>query len=295
MLFNKYKLKDLIKEYDIMTFKFKLLRKQRDSLLCVGLDTLLDKIPYFLQSSENAIFEFNKRIIDATSDLVCAYKLNLAFYLSAGVKGIEALANTTRYIPRDIPVICDAKFSDVGHVSKVNAKAIFETYSFDGVTLNPYLGRDGVQPFLEYEDRGIFLVCRTSNKTAEELQHLKCNGLELFEVVARKAVEWNEKGNLGLVVGALSPEVLKRAREIIGEEMQILIPGIGAQCGDLESAIKFGTNSKGERAIVNSARAIIYAGQAEDFDSAARKAAFTLKSEMNRLRGVKKGAARSNF
>ncbi len=271
-----------------MTFKSKLLKKQRESLLCVGLDTVLDRIPYFLRSSEDAIFKFNSRIIAATRDLVCAYKLNLGFYLSAGVKGMEALAKTIANIPKDIPVICDAKFCDVSHASKAYAKAVFETYGFDAVTLNPYLGRDGVQPFLEYEDKGIFIVCRTSNKSAQELQHLKCNGAELFEVVARKAVEWNEKNNLGLVVGALFPEALKRAREIVGEEMQILIPGIGAQCGDVECAIKFGTNSRGDKAIINSARAIIYASEAEDFDIAARKAALALKSDIDRLRRMKR-------
>ncbi|MEM2924803.1 MAG: orotidine-5'-phosphate decarboxylase [Methanocellales archaeon] len=271
-----------------MEFKSKLLRKQRESLLCIGLDTLLDKIPVFLRSSEDAIFEFNKRIINSTCDLVCAYKLNLGFYLSSGAKGVEALTRTVAYIPRDIPVICDAKFCDVGHASKVYAKAVFETYGFDAVTVNPYLGRDGVQPFLEYEDKGVFLICRTSNKSALELQHLKFkDGVELFEIVARKAMEWNEKGNLGLVVGALSPEALKRAREIVGEEMQILIPGIGAQCGDLECAVKFGTNSSGDKAIINSARAIIYAGEAEDFDSTAREAAYALKSEIDRLRRKK--------
>lgn len=274
-----------------MTFNSKLLKKQRESLLCIGLDTLLDRIPVFLQSSENAIFEFNKRIIDATRDLVCAYKLNLGFYLAAELKGVQALAKTVAYIPRDIPVICDAKFSDVGHASKVYARAVFETYGFDAVTLNPYLGRDGVQPFLEYEDKGIFIVCRTSNKSAQELQHLKCkNGEELFEIVAGKAVEWNDKGNIGLVVGALSPEALKKAREIAGEEMQILIPGIGAQCGDVECAVKFGTNSSGDKAIINSARAIIYASEAEDFDSAARKAAFALKSDIEHLRRKKQCA-----
>ncbi len=273
-----------------MTFESKLLKRQRTSLLCVGLDTLVERIPHSLHSGD-AIFEFNKRIIDATGDLVCAYKPNLAFYLAEGTKGIEALTRTIEYIPGDIPVICDAKVCDVSHTARAYAKAAFETLNFDAITLTPYLGRDGIQPFLEYKDKGIFIVCRTSNKSALDFQHLRSEGAELYQIVARKAVEWNENGNIGLVGGAIFPEALKEIRKIVGEEMQILIPGIGAQCGDLECAVKFGTNSKAERAIINSSRAIIYAGEGNDFDQAARKAAVALKIDIDRIRSGKRRAS----
>ena len=216
-----------------MNFTDKLLNisRKNKSLLCVGLDPSPELMPRV------SIVEFNKAIITATSDLVCAYKPNLAFYEALGVEGLTILEKTVEYIPADIPIIGDAKRGDIGNTAKAYAKALFSTFGFDAATVNPYLGFDSLEPFISYHDKGVFILCRTSNKGASDFQDLPCvSGPPLYEVVAQKAKQWNAYGNVGLVVGATYPEELKKVRSIC-PGMCLLIPGIGAQGGDLDSAV----------------------------------------------------------
>jgi orotidine-5'-phosphate decarboxylase len=268
-----------------MRFVEKLLNisKKNNSLLCVGLDTDIEKVPRLLLKKEDPVFAFNKKIIDATSDLVCAYKPNLAFYEAIGIKGWEALQKTCEYIPKDIPLILDAKRGDIGNTSRMYAKAIFEDLKGDAVTVSPYLGEDSISPFLKYEDKCAFILCLTSNQGAQDFQLQKIEDKPLYELVAEKILQWNEKGNCGLVVGATYPDQLKKIREIVGK-LPILIPGIGAQKGDLEKTIRFGTDKQGNLAIINSSRGIIYASDDDDFADRAREKAKKLRDEINLFR-----------
>jgi len=255
---------------------------KRDSLVCLGLDPDPELMP------DIGILEFNKAIIDATCDLVGAYKANLAFYEAAGIDGLTALMKTVEYIPEDIPIIGDAKRGDIGNTARHYAKAIFETLGFDSVTVNPYLGYDAVEPFLSYHDKGVFLLCRTSNSGAADFQSLSCLSPDsceqkpLFAVVAQKAKEWNKHGNMGLVAGATYPEELKLIR-MICPDMMLLIPGIGAQEGDLARAIHCTMPAKGQRAIFASSRRILYASKGHDFAQAAREAAGQLRTNINSI------------
>jgi len=254
-------------------------RKNR-SLLCVGLDSDPAQIPDGL-----SVIEFNKAIIDATSDLVCAYKPNVAFYEAQGADGFDTLKRTVEYIPDDIPVIADAKRGDIGNTAKAYARALFTHFNFDATTVSPYLGLDSLEPFIEYQDKAIFILCRTSNAGAVDFQSLLCeseNGSRLlFEVVAHKAGQWNIHGNIGLVVGATYPEELKLIRQM-QPEMPLLIPGIGAQGGDLALTVRYGVDARGEKAVINSSRQIIFASKEKDFAEAARQAALALRDGINR-------------
>jgi orotidine-5'-phosphate decarboxylase len=267
-----------------MNFVKKLLNiyKKNNSLVCIGLDTDIERIPDFLHGSTDPVFEFNKRIIDSTEDLVISYKLNIAFYEARGLEGIKTMIKTVRYIPNEIPVIVDAKRNDIGNTARMYAKALFETYSFDATTVNPYMGYDSIEPFLDYKDRGVIVLCRTTNPGARDFQDLNC-GKPLYEIVAESVKKWNVYGNCGVVAGATSPKQLKKIREIVGEDILILIPGIGIQGGNLEDAVIHGTNSHGEMAIINSSRRIIYASNDEYFAETARKATIGMRSEINRL------------
>lgn len=255
---------------------------QNNSLLCVGLDTDAKKIPPFLiESSATPLFEFNKAIIDATKDLVCAYKLNMAFYEAEGLQGMEALERTVRYIPKNIFVILDGKRNDIGNTAQKYAHALFETLHADAVTINPYLGKDGIAPFLEYKDKCSFILCRTSNPSAHDFQDLTVLTAPLYQVVAKKIREWNTNNNCGAVVGATYPEELKVVRGILGDDIPLLIPGIGKQGGDIEKTIQNGTNTDGEMAIINSSRDIIFAGKSQDFADHSRKKAEALRNDIN--------------
>jgi orotidine-5'-phosphate decarboxylase len=259
--------------------------KKNDSLLCIGLDPDLKKIPSFLRDANDPIFEFNKRIIDSTKDLVIAYKPNLAFYEALGLHGLKSLAKTVRYIPDEIPVIADAKRGDVEHSSKAYAKAIFDVFNFDAITVNPYMGSDSVKPFLDYAEKGVFILCRTSNPGSKNFQDLCFDSKKfLYEIVAEHVMGWNVHKNCGLVVGATYPEELKKIRDTVGEDMPILIPGVGAQAGDLEKAVKFGTNSLGDMAIISASRVILYAGKERDFDKKARMFANCIREDINQFR-----------
>lgn len=253
--------------------------RKNQSLVCVGLDTDPKLMPDGI-----TVFEFNKAIIDATCDLVCAYKPNFAFYEAMGNEGLDALRRTVEYVPAVIPVIADAKRGDIGNTAKAYAEAIFGYFKFDASTVNPYLGFDSLEPFLQYYDKGIFILCRTSNPGAVDFQSLICEidgkKMPLFEIVAQKVSQWNTHGNIGLVVGATYPDELKIIRQS-HPTLPILIPGVGAQGGDLPMAVRNGVDAKGERAIINSSRQIIYASREKDFAVAARRAALTLRERIN--------------
>lgn len=263
--------------------KLKAISSKNNSLLCVGLDTDLNKIPKFLLKKKDPIFEFNKKIIDATCDLVCAYKPNMAFYEVYGKDGWESLEKTCKYIPKDIPIIIDAKRGDIGNTAKMYAKAFFDELKADGITLSPYMGQDAISPFLEYKDKCAFVLCLTSNLGAEDFQLLGMQDEPLYLKVARKVISWNRNKNCGLVVGATQAEQLKEIREI-AVDLPILIPGIGAQGGDLEMAARFGTDENGNLAIINSSRSILYASDQKDFAQKAKEEANKLKEEINLYR-----------
>lgn len=265
-----------------MAFMDKLLTASRDhrSLLCVGLDPdpgLMPKID---------VLQFNRDIIDATRDLVCAYKPNLAFYQALGVEGLVAMEKTREYIPKEIPVIADAKHGDIGNSARQYAKAIFDTFGFDAVTVNPYLGYDSLEPFINRTDRGIFVLCKTSNAGASDFQDLRylepetSNAAPLFQLVALKAKEWNVYGNIGLVVGATHAEALRTVRELC-PEMVLLVPGIGTQGGDLASAVRWGVDAQGQKAIICCSRQILYASKGDDFAMAARQEALKIRDQIN--------------
>ncbi len=248
------------------------------SLLCVGLDPWRAAMPI------DSIADFNRAIIDATSDLVCAYKPNWAFYEAEGISGIEALEATIDAVPDHVPVVLDAKRGDIGNTAIAYARAAFETWGADAVTVNPYQGRDAVLPFLDYADKGVFVLARTSNPGSAEFQdlHVRGPGTEgpLFEEVARQVAGWNDNGNVGLVAGATVPGELARVRGVAGT-VPILIPGVGAQGGDLEAAVRNGTHEDGRRALIAAARSVIYASDGADFAEAARAEAERLRDAIN--------------
>ena len=259
--------------------------RRNHSLVCVGLDPDPALMPEGV-----SVLDFNKAIIDATSSLACAYKPNLAFYEALGLEGMAALAATVKHVPSYIPVIADAKRSDIGNTAKAYARALFDYFGFDASTVNPYLGGDSVEPFLEYRDRGVIVLCRTSNAGAADFQSLVCETDKgrhpLYEIVAAKAAQWNKHGNVGLVVGATYPEELKTIRSTY-REMPLLIPGVGAQGGDLTLTVRYGVDTKAERTIINSSRGIIYAARGRDFAEAAARAASVLREQINQELGRK--------
>jgi orotidine 5'-phosphate decarboxylase subfamily 2 len=238
-----------------MTFQDKLNKivRKNNSLVCVGLDSDV-KTDQFL---------FNKAIINSTFDLVCSYKLNTAFYEAIGLKGIKALKATCDYLKSKfptIPVIIDAKRGDIGNTNKGYAKFVFEYLRGDAITVNPYLGEEAIRPFLNHKDRGIIILCRTSNPGAGEFQDLKVKGKPLYQVVAAQvAKKWNKNRNCLLVIGATYTDELRQVREIVGDKMTFLVPGIGTQGGDLQTTLKVGLNSKKQGLIINSSRGIIFA------------------------------------
>ena len=262
-----------------MKFVDKLLKASRanNSLLCVGLDPSPELMP------DIGVLEFNQAIIEATMDLVCAYKPNLAFYEAMGVDGMKALEKTVDCVPADIPVIGDAKRGDIGNTAQAYAQALFDILGFDAATVNPMMGFDALEPFVEYNEKGIFILCRTSNPGSSDIQDLLLSDGPLFEIIARRAQEMNRYGNLGLVVGATYPDELSRVRQLC-PDMPLLIPGIGAQGGELASAVRYGVNRRGEMALISSSRQVLYASRGSDFAAAAREVALKLRDEINRYR-----------
>jgi orotidine-5'-phosphate decarboxylase len=273
----------------LTAFRDKLLAAMRrsDSLLCVGLDIDPGRVPPTLLDDAGWIETFNRGIVEATSDLVCAYKPNLAFYEALGLQGWEGLRRTLAAIPPDIPVIADAKRGDIGSTSEAYARALFDELGFDAATLTAYVGLDGLEPFLRYDDRGLLILCKTSNPGSGDFQDLvvewRGERLPLYQVVARRVVEWNGRGNCGLVVGATYPTQLQEIRAL-ARDLPILIPGVGAQQGSLEEAVRLGADARGELAIVNVSRSILYAGGEDDWQEAARAEALRTVERMRRSR-----------
>ncbi len=259
--------------------------RDRDSLLCIGLDVDPQKIPPHIIKKEDPIFLFNKLIIDATADFVVAYKPNLAFYEALGQNGWDILKRTIDYIPEGVLKIGDAKRGDIGSTARKYAKSLFDL-GFDAVTINPYLGWDSVEPFVQDEKRGVFILCLTSNPGSQDFQYLSFKGEPLYKKITKKVVEWNTNGNCGLVVGATHPDELKTVRDI-APDLPFLIPGIGAQGGDLETSVFSGTDLHGEMAIINSSRGILYASPFEDFAEVSRSESKKLRDRMNHIRRKK--------
>ncbi|MBT4484893.1 MAG: orotidine-5'-phosphate decarboxylase [Candidatus Latescibacteria bacterium] len=255
--------------------------EKADSLVCVGLDTDMDKIPALLASQKDGGVKFNEAIIRSTSDLVCAYKPNSAFYEAMGSRGIEMLQRTCQIIPGDIPVILDIKRGDIGNTASKYADFAYDIIGADAVTVNPYMGFDAVRPFLR-EGKCVFVLCLTSNPSSEDFQMFDTSGGCLFEKVASKAVEWAEEGEVGIVVGATRPGYMKKIREIVGD-MPILVPGVGAQGGDVEAVIGE-CGGKSGSTVVNSSRAILYASSENDFPEAARRCLNDLRDKINSVR-----------
>jgi len=256
---------------------------KKRSFLCVGLDTEIEKIPSFLLKKKKPIFEFNKRIIDATHEFAVAYKPNVAFYESEGTEGWAALKDTVNYITKNYPdifVIADAKRGDIGNTSKMYAKAFFENMPFDAVTVAPYMGEDSVTPFLAYKDKWVVLLALTSNKGADDFQYHDEDGIKLFERVLSASKKWGTTNNLMYVVGATRAEMLKDIRRLVPEHF-LLVPGVGAQGGSLEEVAKYGMNNKCGL-LVNSSRGIIFAGSGTDFDVIAGQKAKETQLEMEK-------------
>jgi orotidine-5'-phosphate decarboxylase len=255
-----------------------------DSLLCVGLDPDPARFPTHLRERRDKIHTFCREIVDATADLACAFKPQIAYFASGAAD--EQLRDLITYIktrhPR-VPVILDAKRGDIGATAEQYAREVFERYGADAVTLSPYMGRDSIEPFLAYADRGAFLLCRTSNAGGDDLQMLDVGGVKLYERVAQLATRWSRNRQLGLVVGATYPAELARVRQIAGD-LPLLVPGIGAQGGDVQASVEAGQTADGTGLVINSSRAILYAGQGEDFAAHARKAAERTRDEINRSR-----------
>lgn len=257
--------------------------KKKKSFLCIGLDTDPQKIPTNLFDTDDPVFEFNKRIIDATNDLVIAYKPNLAFYEAFGFEGLKSLEKTVDYIKVNYPdifLIADAKRGDIGNTASFYARAFYQTMEFDAITLSPYMGEDSINPFLSYTGKWVILLALTSNTGSEDFQFLKSgnSGKKLFENVLQKSATWGNTDNTMFVVGATHPELFSEVRRIVPDHF-LLVPGIGAQGGDLGKICSNGLNSRCGL-IVNVSRSIIFKDSSGDFDKSARKEALHIQSEM---------------
>ncbi len=258
--------------------------KAKKSFLCTGLDSDIAKLPEHLLKEESPVFEFNKQIIDATAEFSVAYKPNLAFYESLGIKGWEALEKTVDYLRANHPeifIIADAKRGDIGNTSKLYAKAFFENMNFDAVTVAPYMGEDSVSPFLSYDEKWVILLALTSNKGADDFQYFTEDNTRLFEKVLTKSQDWAGKDQMMYVVGATRAEMLADIRKIAPEHF-LLVPGVGAQGGSLQEVAKFGMNDSCGL-LVNSSRGIIFADKTENFAKVAGEKAKEVKDEMEAL------------
>jgi orotidine-5'-phosphate decarboxylase len=292
-----------------MKFKDKLLSaaEVNNSWLCIGLDPDPAQIPKEFGEGAKGVGRFCRAVIDATCDLVCAYKPNAAFFEALGSAGWDILIEAVKTIPDHIPVILDCKRGDIGNTAQMYAKSAYEIIGADAVTLNPYLGIDSIEPFLKYQDKGAFILCLTSNPSAAEIQKkiilldeppsgenlspqskaktfaefFRISTSELYLYIARLILEWNKNDNIGLVVGATSPDELLSVRKAVGDEIPILIPGVGTQGGDLEKSVDYGSNSNGKLAVVNISRSIIYADGGEDFKNAVRRSAKSFRDRIN--------------
>lgn len=258
---------------------------KNNSLLCVGLDPDPAKFPAHLQGKPDAILEFCTAIVDATADVACSFKPQIAYFASCRAEDqLEALIAYIHEKHPGIPVILDAKRGDIGSTAEHYAKEAFERFAADAITVNPYMGRDSVEPYLAYPEKGVILLCRTSNPGGSDLQFLEVGGEKLYERVARLvAQDWNRTGQCALVVGATFPAEIARVREITGD-LPLLVPGIGAQGGDIAATVQAGRTANGTGLMINSSRAILYAGKGEDFAAAARQVAMATRDAINLYR-----------
>jgi orotidine-5'-phosphate decarboxylase len=257
--------------------------ESRHSLICLGLDLDPKRMPKSCGEGIKGMARFALQIIEATAEAVAAYKPNMAFYETLGPDGLSLLKLVCSRIPSETVIILDAKRGDIGNSAEFYARACYELYRADWVTVNPYMGHDSLRPFLEYKDKGIFVLCLTSNPGARDFQSLEIDGKPLYLHVARRVESWNKENNCGLVVGATYPEQLVEIREVAAE-MPILIPGIGAQGGDLELAVQNGTAAFKKPALINVSRSVLYASDDENYAQAARNEVDKLNNEINRLR-----------
>ncbi len=258
---------------------------RNDSLLCVGLDPDPAKFPAMHKGRSDAIFEFCRAIADATADLVCAFKPQIAYFAAHRAEDqLEALIRHIHETHPSIPVILDAKRGDIGATAEQYAREAFERYGADALTVNPYMGFDSVEPYLAWKDRGIIILCRTSNPGGSDLQFLETGGRRLYQHVAELvATKWNASGQCALVVGATFPAELAEVRRLVGD-MPLLVPGIGAQGGDIAATVSAGRTASGTGLMINSSRAILYAGKDEDYANAARRVAQETRDAINRFR-----------
>ena len=256
--------------------------QRNDSLLCVGLDPDPVKFPAHFAGQPDAIFRFCREIVDATADLVCSFKPQIAYFAAHRAEDqLEALIAHIHEKHSGIPVILDAKRGDIGSTAEQYAIEAFARYGADAVTVNPYMGRDSLEPYLAFADKGVILLCRTSNPGGSDLQFLDVGGEKLYERVARLAAsEWNGSGQIGLVVGATFPAEIARVRELTGD-MPLLVPGIGAQGGDIAATVEAGRTANATGLMINSSRAILYAGKDEDFAATARQVAAETRAAIN--------------
>lgn len=256
-----------------------------DTLLCVGLDPDPARLPRQFAAASHPLFEFGRAIVDATADLVCAFKPQIAYYAAARAENqLEmTIAHIHRHYP-GIPVILDAKRGDIGSTAEMYAREAFERYQADALTVNPYLGSDSLAPYLEFADKGVIVLCRTSNPGARDVQDIDSRGRKLYQIIAEKAArDWNARGNVLLVVGATYPEELAEIRAIAGD-MPLLVPGVGAQGGDVAAVVANGATADGKGLVISTSRAVLYAGSGEDYAQAARSAAQKLRDEINLCR-----------
>lgn len=260
-------------------------QKKNNSFLCVGLDPDLSKFPHSLLNNPSPLFSFNKAIIDATADLVCCYKPQIAYYAAVGAE--DQLKQSIDYIHNNypgIPVILDAKRNDIGSTAEMYAREAFERYTADALTVNPFMGSDTLEPFLKYKDKGVIVLCKTSNAGSADFQNRLIDGTPLYLLIAEKASrEWNKNNNVCLVVGATYPDEMKAVR-LAAPAIPFLVPGIGAQGGDVKSVLKNGSTKSGCSLIINSSRAIIHASSNDDFASKARNAALAQRDAINAAR-----------
>jgi len=264
--------------------KLKSIQAKNNSIISLGLDLDTKKMPNDYVGSIKKMFDYVHRLIDATSDKVCAYKPNIAFFERFGADGLSLLKQIVQRVPDDIPVIVDCKRGDIGNTASHYAAAMFEWLEADWVTINPYMGYDSIRPFIENKEKGAFVLCLTSNTGSKDFQHLVSDGMPLYRHVAEKVKYWNKDNNCGLVVGATQPEELKEIRSAAGD-MPILIPGVGAQGGDLETAVLNGTANFTKPALINVSRSVLYASLELDFAQRAREELTKLNDAVNAVRG----------
>ncbi len=272
-----------------MNFKerFQQITEAQNSLLCVGLDPDIKRLPESVKSDPDPLFKFCSEIVNSTKHVAAAFKPNFAFFEAHGSKGWAALEKLVALIPDNIIKLADAKRADIGSTSEMYARAIFENLGFDAVTVNPYLGRDAVEPFLQWPEKGAIILGITSNPGSRDFQHLQAGSEPVYKTVIRQVTEnWNAQNNCGLVVGATHPQELAEVRKL-APGMPFLIPGIGAQGGDLEQSVLNGTDESGGLALFNSIRCIIYKSSVSDFAEVAGREAELLKNQINEIRKSK--------